>query len=67
MGNYTPSEFAMKVDWEGGLAEAILEYGLDEEDLDESDPELKTAVKEFRQAAAGPYERLNTLLRKYGE
>ncbi|WP_165704903.1 hypothetical protein [Mycobacteroides abscessus] len=57
----------MKVDWEGGLAEAILEYGLDEEDLDESDPELKTAVKEFRQAAAGPYERLNTLLRKYGE
>ncbi|SHX44341.1 Uncharacterised protein [Mycobacteroides abscessus subsp. massiliense] len=68
MGDYTPEEFYSRVEWEGGISEAILEYGLTEDDLDDSDPELKAAVKEFRKAATGPEERLRKLLYgKYGE
>lgn len=59
---YTPKEFYSKVEWEGGISDAILGYGLDENDLDDSDPELKAAVKEFREAAEGPHERLSGLL-----
>ncbi|WP_195167154.1 hypothetical protein [Mycobacteroides abscessus] len=60
--NYTPQEFYAKVEWEGGISDAILGYGLDENDLDDSDPELKAAVKEFREAATGPHNRLRRLL-----
>lgn len=55
------------MDYEGGIAEAILGYGLDEMDLDDSDPELKAAVKEFREAATGPHDRLRDLLNAYDE
>ncbi len=66
-GNYTPEEFCEKLDYEGGVCDGILGYGLDETDLDDSDPELKAAVKAFREAASGPLAKLEELLEKYGE
>lgn len=61
----TPEEFAKKVDWEGGIVDAILDYGMNESDLDDSDPELKVLVREFRESAQGPYHRLENALIKY--
>lgn len=63
----TPEEFAQKVEWEGGICTVIFDYGLDEDDLDDTDPELKVLVREFRSAAQGPYARLETALLEYGE
>ncbi|SHT53858.1 Uncharacterised protein [Mycobacteroides abscessus subsp. abscessus] len=62
---YTPQEFWQKCDYEGGVCDAILGYGLDETDLDDSDPELKEAVKAFRLAARDPLDKLQDLLEKY--
>lgn len=38
----TPGEFAAKVDWEGGVLDA-LHYGLRADDIDDSAPDLKRA------------------------
>lgn len=43
----TPEEFIAKIEWEGGVLDA-LEYGLRAEDLDDSDPELKGAWSDLR-------------------
>lgn len=48
----TPLELAQKIDWEGGIVDALQYYGLDEMALDDSDPELKSRwdelVREYR-------------------
>ena len=46
-------------------ASGILGYGLKETDLDDSDPQLKEAVKAFREAALLPLAKLDDRLRKY--
>lgn len=38
----TPIELAGKVEWEGGVLQAI-DYGLVADDLDDSNPDLKSA------------------------
>lgn len=49
----TPQELAGKVDWEGGVTEAILGYGIKSEDLPEATPaEIVEAWK--RVEAVGP-------------
>lgn len=45
----TPEEFAAKVDYEGGLFEALFGYGLTEDHLDDKDTELYFRVKDFRE------------------
>lgn len=47
-----PYEFAAKVDWEGGLYEALFGYGLKSSDVDDEYPELKTALDEAHSAHA---------------
>lgn len=42
----TPAEFAGKVEWEGGVLDA-LDYGLRADDLDDSNPELKAAWRDL--------------------
>ncbi|MBO0676902.1 hypothetical protein JRC04_05455 [Mycolicibacterium sp. S2-37] len=49
----TPAEFVNKADYEGGIEDAILGYGLTEDNLDDSDPAFKEAVRQFR-TIAGP-------------
>lgn len=48
----TPGEFYQKCDYEGGLLEAVFGYGLTADDLDDSDPGLKQAIREL--AAIAP-------------
>lgn len=36
------------MEWEGGLCEAVFGYGLSDSDLDDSDPELKEAIREMK-------------------
>lgn len=44
----TPHEFAAKVDWEGGLYEAVTSYGLSEKDLNrDDDPEFYDHVAAY--------------------
>jgi hypothetical protein len=47
--HYTPQEFIDKVDYEGGLYDAVVGYGLDDDDLDPevATPEQIAALKEF--------------------
>lgn len=45
----TPQDFLSKVSWEGGVFEA-LQYGLHEDTLDDSDPDLKENWRELRLA-----------------
>ncbi|AEK10025.1 hypothetical protein FDH96_gp142 [Mycobacterium phage Rey] len=44
----TPQEFYSAVEWEGGLCEAVFSYGLGPDDLDDSDPELKEAIRAMK-------------------
>lgn len=49
---YTTQEFADKVDWEGGLYEAVTSYGLKPEDLDDdAPPALVVLLVRFKEAA----------------
>lgn len=62
----TPGEFLSKAEWEGGLEEAILGYGLTEDDLDkDSAPDLWEAVKNFREVAAPAAHRLYVVADRY--
>lgn len=46
----TKEEILDKIDWEGGIAEAILGYGLSFEDLPENaPPEVRYAWKELQE------------------
>lgn len=60
----TPEEFWAKCDWEGGLLEAVFGYGLDADDLDDSDPELKRAIRDLK-AVEPVIDRARSLLSKY--
>ncbi|APQ42219.1 hypothetical protein PBI_MRMAGOO_137 [Mycobacterium phage MrMagoo] len=60
----TPQEFYQKVEWEGGLAEAVFSYGLNDSDLDDSDPVLKEAIRAFS-VMGQLYDRANYLLQKH--
>lgn len=63
---YTPGEWLAKADWEGGLEEAILDYGLTEDSLDrEAAPDLWEAIKVFREAALTPLMALQKIADKY--
>ena len=48
-GQMTPDEFVNKVDWEGGVLDA-LEYGLRSTELDDSNPALKGGWIELEKA-----------------
>lgn len=47
----TPQEFVAKIDWEGGVLDALI-YGLKAKDLDDSDPEFKVEWFALEQAWA---------------
>lgn len=52
MGKMSMEQFASKVEWEGGLYNAIVGYGLDETDLaSDVDPEFVALVKEYAEKA----------------
>ncbi len=66
----TPLEFAAKIEWEGGIFDAFLDYGLTADDLDDTDPALKSAVRAFMYAMARVQPELTALeeaLSEYGE
>jgi hypothetical protein len=49
---YTAQEFADKVEWEGGLYEAVTGYGLKASDLDDdAPPGLMSLLEEFQEHA----------------
>lgn len=54
-GQMTPAEFAGKVEWEGGVLDA-LDYGLRADDLDDSNPELKAAWRDLARRWAEDFE-----------
>lgn len=43
----TDEEFAQKVSWEGGILDALLEYGLSCDDLEDTEGALYSAIAEF--------------------
>ena len=65
----TPDEFASKVEWEGGVIDA-LEYGLRETEMDGSDPAFQTAWAALREQwdVIRPYiDKVEQILETYGE
>lgn len=65
----TPEEFAAKVEWEGGVTEA-LEYGLRENEMDDSDPAFQTAWAVLREQwdIVRPHiDKVEQILETYGE
>lgn len=50
MNKYTPLEFMNKCQWEGGSVKDGIEYGLDENHLDDSIPEFKELIKKYAEA-----------------
>lgn len=54
-------KFANKADWEGGILDFILGYGVDLEDLPEDDQELREAVSDIL-AIEPAVERLRQML-----
>lgn len=48
--SYTDLEFANKIDWEGGILEALFDYGLSSDTLDNEQGELFQAVQELETA-----------------
>lgn len=64
---YTPKEWLDKADYEGGLEEAILGYGLTENSLDkDAAPDLWEAIKNFRVVAAPVLDDLQAAAIRYG-
>ncbi|OQW34538.1 MAG: hypothetical protein A4E20_10990 [Nitrospira sp. SG-bin2] len=61
----TPEEFAAKVQSEGGICDAFFEYGLNEDDLDDSDPLLKHLVRQFIRVSEHLYAGLESALARY--
>lgn len=51
----TDEEFAAKVDWEGGLYEALFGYGLKSTDLDNQDGVLAQAIRQIESLAPDFY------------
>lgn len=45
------SQLAAKIDWEGGLVEMLLSYGLSEEDLPPNDQELREVFRRLKPVA----------------
>ena len=48
--SYTDLEFANKIDWEGGILEALFDHGLSSDTLDNEQGELFQAVQELETA-----------------
>ena len=48
--SYTDLEFANKIDWEGGILEALFDYGLSSDTLDNTQGELFQSVQELEMA-----------------
>lgn len=44
---YSNEEFASKVEWEGGVEAALLDYGLRADDLTDTNSDLYRLVSEF--------------------
>lgn len=50
MGTWTDQEFATKVDYEGGVFDALFGYGLTSDLLEDQEGELATAVRDLERA-----------------
>ena len=59
----TPEEWMRKADWEGGIYEAITEYGLSVEHIDpDADPEFIATVQEIVDGLANIADAVDKLM-----